>query len=118
MNPNRKIELSYGGVDAKGKSYNGKTDSLTMNLKPETKVRVQQSGFRMLTRLDLPPGRYQLHVASHEIGGQVGSVLYDLEIPDYSKLPFSISALLITSMSPRPMLTAPPHAHTRPITPP
>jgi VWFA-related protein len=117
LNPNSKIELSYVAVDAKGKSYNAKTDSLTMNLKPETKVRVQQSGFRMLTRLDLPPGRYQLHVASHEIGGQVGSVLYDLEIPDYSKLPFSMSGLLMTSMSSGAMVTAKPDEQTRTVMP-
>jgi VWFA-related protein len=103
---NSKIELSYLAVDAKGKTHSAKTDSLTLNLKPETKARVQQTGLRMLNRIDLPPGRYQLHVASHDMGGEVGSILYDIEIPDYSKLPFSMSGVLITSLSSGSMITA------------
>ena len=117
LNPNSKLELSYVAVDAKGKTFNAKTDSLTMNLKPETKARVQQSGFRMLNRIDLPPGRYQLHVASHEIGGQVGSILFDVEIPDYGKLPFSMSGLLVTSMSSGAMVTAKTDEQTRSVMP-
>jgi VWFA-related protein len=106
LKENSKIELSYVAVDAKGKTFGAKTDALTMNLKPETKSRVQASGFRILNRVELPPGRYQLHMASHEAGGSVGSMLYDIEIPDYSKLPFSMSGLLITSLSSGSMVTA------------
>src|SRR5204863_8382645 len=68
------------------------------NLKPETKTRIEQSGLRMLTRLDLPSGRYQLRVAAHDsAGGTVGPVLYDLIVPDFQKAPFSISGLVLTS---------------------
>ena len=52
----------------------------------------------MLRRFDLPAGRYQLRVAAHDTaGGRIGSVNYDLEVPDYSKLPLSMSGLLLTS---------------------
>jgi hypothetical protein len=112
-----KLELSYVAVDAKGKTFGAKTDSLTMNLKPETKTRVQASGFRILNRVDLPPGRYQLHLAAHEAGANVGSMLYDIEIPDYSKLPFSMSGLLITSMSSGSMVTAKVDEQTRSVMP-
>ena len=81
-----------------GKVTGGNTDSLTLNLQPETKARVEQTGLRMLNRLDLPPGRYQLRVAAHDpAGGNVGSVLYDLEVPDFYKAPFSMSGLVLTS---------------------
>ena len=76
------------------------TDTLTLNLRPETRTRVEQTGFRVLNRLDLPPGRYQLRVAAHDTaGGGVGSVLYDLDVPDFDKLPFGISGLVLTSAS-------------------
>ena len=39
-------------------------------------------------------------------GGDVGSVIYDLEVPDYDKLPFSMSGLVMTSLSARAMVTA------------
>jgi VWFA-related protein len=115
--PNSKLELSYLAVDAKGKSYGAKTDSLTMNLRPETRARVVQTGFRMLNRMDLPPGRYQLHVAAHDLGGPVGSVLYNIEIPEYGKLPFSMSGVLLTSLSAASMITARPDEETRTVLP-
>jgi hypothetical protein len=103
-----KIELSYFAFDAQGKSRAGATDSLTTtNLKPDTKTRVQQTGFRIVNRLQLPPGRYHLRVASHDsAGGLSGSVSYDVEIPDFAKTPFTMSGLLMTSMAGSSMVTA------------
>ena len=67
---NSKVEVSYYAFDTQGKSRGGSTDNLTTNLRPETKARVEQTGFRMLNRLELAPGRYQLRVASHDsVGG-------------------------------------------------
>jgi VWFA-related protein len=99
VDPNSKILLSYIAIDATGKVRGGNTDSLTLtNLKPESKARIEQSGLRMLNRLDLPPGKYQLRIAAHDsAGGNVGSVQYDLEVPDYAKVPFSMSGLVLTS---------------------
>src|SRR5256885_7238108 len=68
------------------------------NPKPEPRARIEQTGLRMLNRLDLPPGKYQLRVAAHDAnGGNVGSVQYDLNVPDFQKAPFSISGLALTS---------------------
>ena len=96
---NAKVLLSYVAIDQNGKIKGGNTDSLSMpNLKPETKNRIEQTGLRMLNRLDLPPGKYQLRVAAHDTnGGNVGSVNYDLIVPDFQKAPFSISGLVLTS---------------------
>ena len=101
MDANSKILLSYIAIDANGKVKGGNTDSLTLNnLKPESKARIEQTGLRMLNRMDLPPGKYQLRIAAHEPGGgNVGSVQYDLEVPDYAKVPFSMSGLVLTSAS-------------------
>jgi VWFA-related protein len=94
-----KILLSYIAIDANGKVKGGNTDSLALtNLRPDTKLRIEQSGLRMLNRLDLPPGKYQLRIAAHDqSGGNVGSVQYDLDVPDYAKVPFSMSGLVLTS---------------------
>jgi VWFA-related protein len=96
---NAKILLSYLAIDQNGKIKGGNTDSMTMPaLKPETRARIEQTGLRMLNRLDLPPGKYQLRVAAHDAnGGNVGSVQYDLTVPDFQKAPFSISGLALTS---------------------
>ena len=95
VEPNSKILLSYIAIDATGKVRGGNTDSLALtNLRPDTKARIEQTGLRMLNRLDLPPGRYQLRIAAHDpSGGNVGSVQYDLDVPDYAKALFSMSGL-------------------------
>jgi VWFA-related protein len=99
LGQNTKILLSYLAIDQNGKVKGGNTDAMTMPaLKPETKARIEQTGLRMLNRLDLPPGKYQLRVAAHDAtGGNVGSVSYDLAVPDFQKAPFSMSGLVLTS---------------------
>jgi VWFA-related protein len=95
---NGKIELAYWAVDAKGKMKASQKESITLNLKPETKSRVDETGLRVLSRMEVPAGSYQLRVAAHDSnGGSVGSVLYDLEVPDFSKSRLVMSGLVLTS---------------------
>jgi len=101
------LEMSVIALDAAAKLRDGKRDVLNMGLKPETHARVAQSGLRMQQRLQLPPGRYQLRLAARETGGgRVGSVTYDLEVPDFTKEPLMMSGVLVTSASAQTMLTA------------
>jgi VWFA-related protein len=99
LGPNDRLQLSYYAIDAQGKVRGGNTDAVTLSLKPETKARVEQQGIRMLNRMDLPPGRYQLRFAAHDAGGAVGSVLYDLEVPDFVKSPISMSGIALSSQA-------------------
>jgi hypothetical protein len=45
----------------------------------------------------LKPGRYQLRAAAVTSHGRTGSVIRDLEIPDYSSIPLGMSAVALTS---------------------
>ena len=113
-----KVELSYLAIDSQGKVRGGNTDSVTLNLKPETKTRVEQTGLRLLNRIDLPPGRYQIRVAAHDAGGgNIGSVLYDLDVPDFVKAPFSMSGIVLTSALGAAVPTAHPDEQLRPVLP-
>jgi VWFA-related protein len=119
VDANSKILLSYIAIDANGKVKGGNTDSLALtNLRPDTKVRIEQSGLRMLNRLDLPPGKYQLRIAAHDqSGGNVGSVQYDLDVPDYAKVPFSMSGLVLTSGAGSAFPTVKPDEQLKPMMP-
>jgi hypothetical protein len=109
LETNSKVDLSYMAVDTKAKALGARTDSITMNLRPDTKTRVEQSGFRVLNRMDLPPGRYQLRIAARDSAkATVGSIVYDLEVPDFYKQPIAMSGLAITSLGGASMLTARP----------
>jgi VWFA-related protein len=97
---NGKLELAYWAVDAKGKMKASQKEAITLNLRPETKSRVDQTGLRVLSRMDVPPGSYQLRIAARDAnGGAVGSVLYDLDVPDFSKPRIAMSGLALTSAS-------------------
>ena len=119
MDKNDQIQLSYMAIDAKGKVQGGNTDVLSMtNLRPETKARIESSGLRLLNRIDLPPGRYSVRVAAHDSGGgNVGSVEYDLEVPDFAKTPFTMSGIALTSITASQIPTAHPDEQTRGVLP-
>jgi VWFA-related protein len=92
------VEVSLIAVDKDGKVQAGDRQTLNLTLKPETRATVQQMGFRMISRLNLPPGRYQLRIAGRAAEAQrVGSVYYDLEVPDFSKPPLAMSGIVLTS---------------------
>jgi VWFA-related protein len=94
------LEIVFLAVDAKGKSFPGERNTLNLQLKPETVPRVRNAGFRVISSLDLPPGRYQLRVAAREANSRrAGLVLYDIEVPDFAKEPLSISSIALTSMA-------------------
>ena len=113
-----KVEVSYFAVDASGKTRGGRTDTITLNLRPESRARVEENGLRFLNRLDLPPGRYTLRVAARDVtGGSVGSLSYDLEVPDFSKSALSMSGLALTSMSGSALMTARLDEQTRSLLP-
>ena len=119
VDPNSKILLSYIAIDSNGKVKGGNTDALTLtNLKPESKARIERTGLRMLNRMELPPGKYQLRVAAQDqAGGNVGAVQYDLEVPDYAKAPFSMSGLVLTSATGSAFPTARADEQLKPMLP-
>jgi VWFA-related protein len=92
------LEISYVAVDKQGKVAAGNRDSIDMALKRDTYQRVLQAGFRVQSRLELPPGSYQLRVAAREGGGRMGSVHYDLLVPDFGKEPLGMSGLVLSSV--------------------
>ena len=72
---------------------------------------VREVGFRVISQIDLPPGRYQLRIAAAEEGSnRAGSVLYDLEVPDFYKAPFAMSGVTMTSARSTAMPTVLPKA--------
>jgi hypothetical protein len=84
-----------GLADFKG----GRVDHVHVRVTPET-ARRTGGAVRVLHRLDLPPGKYQLRVAAKDgNSGRVGSVAYDLEVPDLTnkKTPLVLSGIVLTS---------------------
>ena len=59
------------------------------------------SRFGVLSLLSLPPGRYRVRVAARSAAlDRTGSVYADLDVPDYSKVPLSLSGVLLDVTTP------------------
>jgi hypothetical protein len=92
------IEMSMLALDAAGKVAKGDRNTAELKLSPQTFKAVEGRGFRLMSRMELKPGRYTLRVAARETGGGlVGSVVYDLDVPDFAKEALSMSGLVLTS---------------------
>jgi VWFA-related protein len=59
--------------------------------------------YEALSRIDLRPGRYRLRLAAYsESSKRSGSVFADVEIPDFARLPFSMSGVILHAEPGRP----------------
>jgi hypothetical protein len=57
-----------------------------------------EAAYEVLARIDLPAGRYQLRLATHNAtAGKDGSVFVDVIVPDYSNIPFSASPVVLSA---------------------
>ena len=92
------LEAAVIAIDRHGTAHEGDRQSVQLQLRPNTYEAVLANGLRILFRLTVPPGRYQLRVAVHEAGaGAVGSVHYDVDVPDFNRDQLSLSGLVMTS---------------------
>jgi VWFA-related protein len=91
------IEVLNSATDSKGKRFPGERQTANLTLKPDTYARAKSRGFRVLSQMNLPPGRYQIRIAASSKSGKTGSVIYDIEVPDFSTAPFTMSGVSITS---------------------
>jgi VWFA-related protein len=95
-----KNDLEVVGVatDDKGKTFTTDRATVNLNMKPDTAKRVGATGLRVIQSLELNPGRYVLRVAVREANTRkAGSVSFDLDVPDFSKAPLTMSDIALTS---------------------
>jgi VWFA-related protein len=92
------LEIVGIATDDKGKSFSTDRNTVNLNMKPDTANRVKATGFRVIQSVDLAPGRYLLRVAVKEGNTRkAGVVTYDLEVPEFTKHPLTMSDLALTS---------------------
>lgn len=92
------LEVIAVATDDKGKTFATGRNTVNLAMKPDTAKRVTATGFRVITSLDLAPGRYNLRVGARESNTKKsGSVNFDLEVPDFLKEPLTMSDIALTS---------------------
>jgi VWFA-related protein len=90
-----KVDLQVSAYDVEGKAYGSR------RLQADVAIRAGATGlaeYEVLSSLELKPGRYQLRIAAH-VGSlsTSGSLYYDVDVPDVSKAPVTISAIVLSA---------------------
>jgi VWFA-related protein len=112
------VELAIMALDDTGRIRDGAKDVAKLGLRRETHDAVMKNGVRLTRRLELPPGRYQLRIGARESNSaQVGSILYDLDVPDFTKGDLAMGGILLTSAGASRVPTANPDADFKEILP-
>jgi VWFA-related protein len=93
---NAPLELQFALIDNLGRVRASRALNLNASLRPENRTRAEEGGLRVLQRLDVPPGRYQLRVAANQPGSATGSVIHDIDVPDFA-VTLGVSSVVLTS---------------------
>jgi VWFA-related protein len=112
------LELTTVAIDQKGNAHGPAPTTVQLNLSEATHAAVQARGFRLLQRLPLSPGQYTLRVGMREAdSGSIGTLSYDLDVPDFYKAPLSMSGIVLTSRAAEARLTPTPDPELKGILP-
>jgi hypothetical protein len=100
------VDVSYLATDAKRKIYPERRHTASIHIEADTTEAPPLDGIRVrvLTELQVEKGRYQVRVGSGTLL-QSGSVVYDLEVPDFSEGDLTMSGLVLVAPSERHVLT-------------
>ena len=92
------VEISMIAFDAGGVGRDGGRDSVGLTLRAQSRDAVLARGVRIARHLELPPGIYHLRIGARERGsGSLGTVMLDIDVPDFSKSSLVMSNVVITS---------------------
>jgi hypothetical protein len=88
-------DVRIGAYDEKGAVRGSDQLQAKILLRPNARDDLE---YEALARIDLPPGRYQLRLTA-ESGFQntAGRAHFDLEVPDFSKAPVSLSGVVLNT---------------------
>lgn len=91
------LELALMAIDSAGRVQGATGRVIDVRLDPVASRIVRDTGYRVVSRLQVPAGRYQIRQAVRERNGsRAGSVFADLDVPDFTNR-LSISNVALTS---------------------
>ncbi len=112
------LQFSLIAAGQNGKVAETDSGNVALAVKPDIQQRIIRNGVRFLSRIPLPPGRYQLRVAARETGGGAASVVhYDLDVPDFTSEALALSGLVLTTTSAGEMATTRPDGPLQAVLP-
>ena len=101
------IGLSVGFYDRDGKSIGSDEPNIELDIPLSAAPKVTRNGMRVVSRIAIPPGAYRLWVgAVQPWSGLRGSVMTDIDVPDFARQSLALSGLALSSTDARRIYTA------------
>lgn len=95
----RKLEFSAAAIDGQGTVRAFDRRAFTLNVRDDTRLRLERDPVTFFTRLELPPGQYTVRVSAHQPGGAIGIQSREIQVPDFAERALNISDLVVSSAS-------------------
>jgi hypothetical protein len=106
----RRLLVTWTATDAHGSRRSGTAYDATLGLDAEARTSARRHGLRVVSELDLAPGRYQFRVVVR--GARSESVTSVLDVPEFTE-PLSMAGVTLSSLSAAPAVTVTSGAHSR-----
>jgi VWFA-related protein len=90
------LEVGFQANTTEGRTTPGSFHVFELNL-AASRDATATHGLRFLDRVKLLPGRHQVRLVAHQPSGRTGMVVADMEVPDFSKRPLSLSGVSLAS---------------------
>jgi VWFA-related protein len=95
-----RVEISYLAIDAQGATRVAPPKTLPLD-SPDA---ADAAGVRYVDRLLLPPGRHELRIAMHQNGGETGSIVTHVDVPDFTRAPLTMSGMVLVAAASAPLV--------------
>jgi VWFA-related protein len=106
------LEIRHLAIDVNHKIFPEHRYQTSIGLDAVTYQRVAASGVRLVSQFEVPEGRYQVRVATAS-GSAQGSVVYDVEVPDFRDGALALSGVTLAALSPSDTITLRPGTYRR-----
>ena len=92
------LEVRHLATDVNHKIYPEYRHVSTISLNAAGYEQVRAAGIQVVSEFELPSGKYQVRVASAS-GDTNGSVVYDLDVPDFRDDPLAMSGVTLSTLA-------------------
>jgi len=101
------VGLAVVLADRDGKSVASDEPNIELSVPSAAGHKIMAQGVRLVSRIRVPPGTYQMWVGAVQTpSGLRGSVVTEIEVPDFDRHPLALSGIAVTTSAATRMYTA------------
>jgi VWFA-related protein len=91
------LEVAYQVIDAEGRTVTTRAMDYALPVDADQRAKIRTNGVQFIDTLALKRGRFEIRLAAGQRGGNVGSIVTYVDVPDFHAGRLSMSGLLVRS---------------------